>query len=94
VAARGPEPLVPGGEVIAGEVSWAVEVEGAATLEDVLVRRTRASLYSPGERDALVPVLGERLAAVLGWDDARRAREEEAVRALFAHEMRFLEEDA
>jgi glycerol-3-phosphate dehydrogenase len=93
VAAHGPEPLVPGGEVIAGEVEWAVQVEAAATLEDVLVRRTRASLYSPGERDALVPVLGEKLAAALGWDEARRAKEEASTRELLAREMRFLEED-
>ncbi|MDX1648820.1 MAG: glycerol-3-phosphate dehydrogenase/oxidase [Myxococcota bacterium] len=92
VAARGAEPLVPGGEVVAGEIPWAVEVEAAATLEDVLVRRTRASLYSPGERDGLVPVLGERLAARLGWDAARRAREEEATRELLAREMAFQEE--
>lgn len=92
VLARGSEPLVPGGEVVAGEVDWAVEVEAAATLEDVLVRRTRASLYSPGEREALIPVLGERLATALGWDAARRAEEEASAKALLAQELRFREE--
>jgi glycerol-3-phosphate dehydrogenase len=79
---------------VAGEVSWAVEVEAAATLEDVLVRRTRASLYSPGERESLVPALGERLAALLGWDGSRRAREEETARTLLGRELAFQEEGA
>ena len=94
VLARGSEPLVAGGEVVAGEVAWAVEVEAAATLEDVLVRRTRASLYSPGEREALIPVLAERLATALGWDAARREREQAAARALQAQELRFREESS
>jgi glycerol-3-phosphate dehydrogenase len=75
VVKRGSDPLLPGANVFSGEVSWAMEMEGAARLEDVLYRRTRAALYEPSVRRALVAPIAERMAERLGWDRARREQE-------------------
>ncbi|MCC6642925.1 MAG: glycerol-3-phosphate dehydrogenase/oxidase [Deltaproteobacteria bacterium] len=71
VAKAGPTPILPGGRVLAGEIAWAVDEEGAATVTDVLYRRTRAALYEPGERTTLVRPVAERMAARLGWSEGR-----------------------
>ena len=55
--ALGREPLAPGAPVLAGEVDWAVAREAAATVEDVLYRRTRAALYEPDARSAIAAPL-------------------------------------
>ncbi len=67
VAKRGAAPVLPGGRVLEGEIAWALEEEGAATVSDVIHRRTRAALYEPAERTALVRPVAERMAARLGW---------------------------
>jgi glycerol-3-phosphate dehydrogenase len=69
------EPLVPGLHYLAAEAVYAVEAEMARSLEDVLDRRTRASL-----RDArAAAAASERVAALvgpaLGWDEARCRKE-------------------
>jgi len=89
VAARGPEPLDPEGRVLAGEVDWAVAVEGALHLEDVLYRRLRTALYEPGAREGLLEPVAGRLAAALGWDGGRREREIEATRRRLAADLAF-----
>jgi glycerol-3-phosphate dehydrogenase len=76
VVRRGAAPLVAGGTVLCGEVDHAVVCEAACRLEDVLYRRTRAALYAPVERTSLVAPMAARMAALLGWDDSRREREE------------------
>jgi len=53
VLARGREALVAGAAVVAGEVDWAIDVEGAVDALDVVYRRTRAALYEPDAREAL-----------------------------------------
>jgi glycerol-3-phosphate dehydrogenase len=92
VVGRGANPLVPGSSVLSGEVSWAIEVEGAARLEDVLYRRTRAALYEPSVREALVEPIADRMTERLGWDAARREREIEAARERLARDLAFLGE--
>jgi glycerol-3-phosphate dehydrogenase len=89
VVALGPEPLAPGVAVLAGEVEWAVAVEGAATADDVVYRRTRAALYDPDAREAIVGPVAERLASLLGWGAERTAREVEAVRHRLAADLAF-----
>jgi glycerol-3-phosphate dehydrogenase len=91
VAERGAEPIAPGALEVAGELDWAVTVECAATLEDVIYRRTRTALYDVGEREALLEPAAARLATLLGWDDARRAREVAAVRERLAADLDFRE---
>jgi glycerol-3-phosphate dehydrogenase len=86
----GAEPLSPEGVECAGEVEWGVRVEGAATLEDLLYRRMRVPLYEP-RRDAALEPLAARMAALLGWDDARRAEELAQVRARLTDELTFTE---
>lgn len=58
------EPLAPGLPVIGAEVLWAVEHEGALTVDDVLERRTRLGLV-PAWRAAAEPVV-ERLMQMSG----------------------------
>lgn len=87
----GAEALVPGGEVLLGEIDWAVRVEAACDLEDLVYRRTRAAWYSPAEREAMLVPAAERMGALLEWDATERAAQIERVRAQFAREMAFLD---
>lgn len=89
VLARGHLPIVPDGRVVAGEVAWAVEVDGALSLEDLVYRRTRAAWYTPGEREALLAPAASLMAELLGWDEAGIATEIAAVRARYASELQF-----
>lgn len=89
VLAAGAEALVTSGEVLRGEVDWAVNMEAAHSLEDLIYRRTRAAWYSPAERDALLAPAAERMAALLGWDAAEQSRQIEAVRQRYRQEMSF-----
>ncbi|MXW59048.1 MAG: glycerol-3-phosphate dehydrogenase/oxidase [Acidimicrobiia bacterium] len=89
VLALGHQPIVTGGRVVAGEVEWAVQVDGALTLEDLIYRRTRAAWYTPAKRDDLLAPAASLMGDLLGWDRARTAAEIDAVRARFASELQF-----
>jgi glycerol-3-phosphate dehydrogenase len=89
VARLGARPLCPGSSVLAGEVDWAIAVEGAATVEDVVYRRTRAALYEPVAREAVVEPVARRMAERLGWPAARCDREIAATRARLARDLGF-----
>ncbi len=89
VLALGYQPIVPGGRVVAGEVDWAVNVDGALTLEDLIYRRTRAAWYTPAEREDLLAPAASLMGGLLGWDKSRTAVEIEAVRTRFASELQF-----
>ena len=89
VLALGHQPIVPGGRVVAGEVSWAVQVDGALTLEDLIYRRTRAAWYTPAEREDLLVPAASLMGDLLGWDEARTAAEIDAVQARYAGELEF-----
>lgn len=89
VASRGQAPLVTEHSVLAGEVDWAVQVEGAVSVEDVLYRRTRVALYLPDEREALVQPIAERMRDLLGWSPERVETEVTQVRARLASEISF-----
>jgi glycerol-3-phosphate dehydrogenase len=93
VVRRGPEPLVAGGSVLVGEVDWALDVEAAATVEDVVYRRTRAALYDPQARDAIVEPVARRLAARLAWSPARTEAEAQTVRARLDADLAFRAEE-
>lgn len=94
VAARGREPLVAGSAVVAGEVDWAVGVEGALDARDVVFRRTRAALYDPAARGGIAAAVAQRMAALLGWDAARVAAEVARVDAQLAADLAFRKEPA
>lgn len=89
VVARGREPIAPGAAVLAGEVDHGVAVEAARTLEDVVYRRTRAALYDPSAREAMVAPAAARMATLLDWSPARCEQEQAAVRARLAADLAF-----
>ena len=89
VLALGHEPIVTGGRVVAGEVAWAVKVDGALTLEDLVYRRTRAAWYTPAEREELLAPAASLMGDLLGWDEPCTSSEIDAVRARFASELQF-----
>jgi len=93
VVALGSQPVATGSEVVSGEADFAVRVDGAARLEDVVYRRTRAAWYDPA-REAVLEPLAARMGELLGWNEARRQQEISSVRALLARELAFQEEPA
>jgi glycerol-3-phosphate dehydrogenase len=90
VIRAGAETLIPG--VLAGEIDFAVHQEGAASLEDLLYRRLRTSLYAGTAREEVVAPAAERMARLLGWDAARVQAETRAVRARMAADLAFRDE--
>jgi glycerol-3-phosphate dehydrogenase len=88
-AVLGQRPTALSASVFAEEVRWAVAVEGAHTLEDVLYRRLRAAWYLPGEITALVEPCAALMAPALCWDAARVAREIAETRARLEAELVF-----
>ena len=70
-------PLVDGRPFLEAEVPWAARRELALSIDDVLARRTRLSQELPDRGAAVAPRVAELLGGVLGWDEARRAREVE-----------------
>lgn len=88
------QPLVPGAPILAAEVAWAVEREGAVTLEDALYRRLRNVWYVPGWREQTVEPVAARMAALLGWDETRTRKERSEVKARLAYELAFRDRSA
>ncbi len=72
------EQLHPALPYIAAEVVWAVREEMARTVEDVLARRLRALFLNAHAAIAMAPRVSELMAAELGWDAPRTARELQA----------------
>jgi glycerol-3-phosphate dehydrogenase len=94
VAEAGTRPLVSGSRILASEVDWAVQVEGAQRLEDVHYRRTRAALYDPSARLAGLVPTAQRMAELLDWDDTRREQELAATRRLLDADLIFQRAEA
>ncbi|MFN8125684.1 MAG: glycerol-3-phosphate dehydrogenase/oxidase [Candidatus Nanopelagicales bacterium] len=63
-------PLHPDAPYVRAEVVVAVTDEGARTVEDVLVRRTRVALETRDVGHAALPTTVAIMADLLGWDDA------------------------
>ena len=80
--------------MLAGEVDWAVAREAAATVEDVLYRRTRAALYEPDARSAIVAPLAARMAGLLGWSAEKSEAEVAHARARLDADLAFAGERA
>lgn len=72
--------LVPDRPEILAQVDWAVKEEMASEVDDVLVRRTQLFYRDVDQGLGAVEAVGARMAALLGWDDDRRARSEAAYR--------------
>lgn len=71
----GRAPLVQGQGYIRAEVTYAVRFESALHLSDVLTRRLRMALWSPGQGLAAAETVSHIMAAELGWSDERRRAE-------------------
>ncbi len=73
---------VPGASAyLQAEVVYACTHEGALHLEDVLTRRTRISIEYPHRGVESADAVARLMAEVLGWDEARIAREVEVYSA-------------
>ncbi len=89
VVTRGPNPVAPGASLLAGEVDWGVMEEGAASVRDLLYRRTRTALYEPGESERVLGAVAARMAELLGWSGERTAQEVSKMRARLAADLDF-----
>ncbi len=89
VMALGPDLLVDGAPVLVGEVDWAVGVEAASTVEDVIYRRTLAAWFQPRHRVALAGAVADRMTTLLGWSPQRREEELCVLHQRFAAELSF-----
>ncbi len=67
---EGAKPIAPGVPLLAAELRYAVEVERARTLEDVMRRRTSLWLSGDFGRPAAA-VVAQRMAELLGWSSDR-----------------------
>jgi glycerol-3-phosphate dehydrogenase len=80
------EPLVADQPYLCAEAVYAARHEMVTTLDDVLVRRTRAHLFDRSATLAAAPAVAELLAGELGWDTAETARQLDHYRRLCAAE--------
>ena len=80
------EPLVPGLPYLRAEAVYSARYEMAATLDDVLSRRTRSLLLGRDAAAAVADEVADLVGDELGWDEATRKREVDAFRAKAAAE--------
>ena len=71
------EPLPGADDYLRVEVVYAVQAEGARHLDDVLTRRTRASIESLDRGVQAAPVVAALMAPLLGWNAAHESLEVE-----------------
>lgn len=80
------ESLVPGLPYLRAEALFAARYEMAATLDDVLSRRTRSLLLARDAAAEAAVDVADLVGDELGWDEATRKREVDAFRAKAAKE--------
>ena len=81
------EPLVPGQPYLRAEAVYAARHEMATTLDDVLVRRTRAHLFDRAATLAAAPDVADLLASELGWDADETERQLNSYRSTCQAEL-------
>jgi len=74
--------LIPGRPEIIAQVHWAVKEELAATLCDVMVRRTQLYYKDIHQGLEVAEEVASQLAALLDWDQGRQEEEISAYRAI------------
>jgi glycerol-3-phosphate dehydrogenase len=79
-------PLVPGQPYLRAEAVYAVRHEMATSLDDVLLRRTRAHLFDRAATAAAAPGVADLMTAELGWDPTERQRQLDRYLSLCAKE--------
>jgi len=70
-AREGELSAIEGGVSLWAELRWAARAEGVIHLDDLLLRRVRLGLLSPGGGAPLLPRIRKIAQPELGWDDAR-----------------------
>jgi glycerol-3-phosphate dehydrogenase len=83
-------PLVPTLAPIMAEVVYSIRCEMAATLEDILIRRTGLQLYSWKAALQAAPIVSRLLARELGWTLERTQRELGEYQVNVQHQMQAL----
>ena len=63
-------PLVEGRVEVRGQVAWAVHEEFAATVSDIMIRRTQLFYRDEDQGLGAAEAVGQQLAELLGWDEA------------------------
>jgi len=86
--------IVEGGGDVAAEARHAVLHEGALRLEDYWVRRGARAWFDADAGAAALAPAADAMAALLGWDGARRQSEIDACRAIADRAMAPLKETA
>ena len=86
-------PLVPRSNFFKGEIQWAVEVEAAFHLEDLIYRRLRMAWFEPAEVESVLPEAAEAMAVLLAWDKDRIAKELDQTRARLRSDLAFKDND-
>ena len=81
------EPVASAEKYLRAELKYAVTHEGALHLADVLARRTRMSIETKHRGVDAAEETADIMAAVLGWDEATKAREIEAYKERVAAEI-------
>ncbi len=69
------QPIVAGYPAIQAEIAYSARNEMAATLDDVLERRTGLQFFSWETAMAAAPVAAEVMQQEMGWDSAHTQRE-------------------
>jgi glycerol-3-phosphate dehydrogenase len=68
------DPLVPGYPAIRAEIAYSVRNEMAATLDDVLERRTGLEFFSWSAAMVAAPVAASVMRREMGWNEAETQR--------------------
>jgi glycerol-3-phosphate dehydrogenase len=71
-------PIRGAGHYLAAEAFYAVAAEGALHLDDVLTRRTRASIDTTDRGVVAAEEVADLIAPLLGWDDETKGQEVQA----------------
>lgn len=88
------QPLAPGRPEIVAQVDHAVEKELAATVCDVMIRRTQLYYRDNNQGLTATASVARRMATLLGWDEAREKAEIAAYEAEVARSRRWRSEVA
>ncbi|KPK54655.1 MAG: hypothetical protein AMJ63_02600 [Myxococcales bacterium SG8_38_1] len=86
------EPIVPGRIEIMAQVDFAVSEEMAASVSDVMVRRTQIFFRDYKQGLQSVDKVADRMAALIGWSEDEKQRSIDAYRAEVALSQKWREE--
>ncbi len=78
------ERLIAGRPEVIGVVDWSVQKELAATICDVMVRRTQLFFRDEDQGLGALDTVADRMAELLSWDEATKEREIERYRGVVA----------